>query len=32
MVDATREEAFEVEIAEYLAAHGWLYSPRLRIL
>lgn len=27
MVDATREEAFEVEIAEYLAAHGWLYSP-----
>lgn len=27
MVDATREEAFEVEIAESLAAHGWLYSP-----
>ena len=27
MVDATREGAFEVEIAEYLAAHGWLYSP-----
>jgi type I restriction enzyme, R subunit len=27
MVDATREEAFEVEIAEYLAAHGWSYSP-----
>ncbi|MEV4691357.1 type I restriction endonuclease [Micromonospora echinospora] len=27
MADATREEAFEVEIAEYLAAHGWLYSP-----
>lgn len=27
MVDATREEAFEVEIAEYLAAHGWLHSP-----
>ncbi|MCT2281776.1 DEAD/DEAH box helicase family protein [Micromonospora chalcea] len=27
MVDATREQAFEVEIAEYLAAHGWLYSP-----
>lgn len=27
MMDATREEAFEVEIAEYLAAHGWLYSP-----
>lgn len=27
MVDATREEAFEVEIAEYLAAHGWLSSP-----
>jgi len=27
MVDPTREEAFEVEIAEYLAAHGWLYSP-----
>ena len=27
MVDATREDEFEVEIAEYLAAHGWLYSP-----
>ncbi len=25
--DATREEAFESEIAEYLAAHGWEYSP-----
>lgn len=25
--DATREEAFEVEIAECLAAHGWEYSP-----
>lgn len=25
--DATREEALEVEIAEYLGAHGWLYSP-----
>lgn len=24
--DGTREEAFEVEIAEYLAAHGWEYS------
>ncbi|MER5389753.1 type I restriction endonuclease [Saccharopolyspora sp. NPDC002686] len=27
MADATREEAFEVEIAEYLAERGWLYSP-----
>jgi type I restriction enzyme R subunit len=27
VVDPTSEEAFEVEIAEYLAAHGWLYSP-----
>ena len=27
MSDATREEALEVEIAEYLGAHGWLYSP-----
>lgn len=26
-VDGTREEAFETEIAEYLAAHGWEYSP-----
>ncbi len=25
--DATHEEALEVEIAEYLAAHGWEYSP-----
>lgn len=25
--DGTREEALEVEIAEYLGAHGWLYSP-----
>lgn len=25
--EATHEEAFEVEIAEYLAAHGWKYSP-----
>lgn len=25
--DETREEAFEVEIAEYLAAQGWEYSP-----
>lgn len=25
--DATYEDAFEVEIAEYLAAHGWEYSP-----
>lgn len=25
-VDGTREEAFETEIAEYLAAHGWEYS------
>ncbi|QGH69573.1 type I restriction endonuclease subunit R [Pseudactinotalea sp. HY158] len=25
--DGTREEAFETEIAEYLAAHGWEYSP-----
>lgn len=24
--DGTREEAFETEIAEYLAAHGWEYS------
>ena len=24
--DKTREEAFETEIAEYLAAHGWEYS------
>ncbi|MFZ4842103.1 type I restriction endonuclease subunit R [Mycetocola saprophilus] len=24
--DGTREEAFETEIAEYLAAHGWDYS------
>lgn len=24
--DGTREEAFETEIAEYLAAHGWNYS------
>ena len=24
--DQTREEAFETEIAEYLAAHGWGYS------
>ena len=24
--DQTREEAFETEIAEYLAAHGWEYS------
>ncbi len=24
--DGTREEAFEAEIAEYLAAHGWEYS------
>lgn len=24
--DSTREEAFETEIAEYLAAHGWEYS------
>ncbi len=27
MNDATRELAFEQEIAEYLAAHGWEYSP-----
>lgn len=26
MADATREEALEVEIAEYLVARGWLYS------
>ena len=26
-VDGTREEAFETEIAEYLSAHGWEYSP-----
>ena len=25
--DQTREEAFEREIAEYLGAHGWEYSP-----
>lgn len=25
--DGTREEALEVEIAEYLGGHGWLYSP-----
>lgn len=25
--DGTREEALEAEIAEYLSAHGWLYSP-----
>ncbi|MEV7099751.1 type I restriction endonuclease [Amycolatopsis sp. NPDC051045] len=25
--DQTREDAFETEIAEYLAAHGWEYSP-----
>ena len=25
--DATYEDAFEIEIAEYLAAHGWEYSP-----
>jgi type I site-specific restriction-modification system R (restriction) subunit len=25
-LDQTREEAFETEIAEYLAAHGWEYS------
>ncbi|MEU3308413.1 DEAD/DEAH box helicase family protein [Nocardiopsis sp. NPDC006832] len=24
--DGTHEEAFEIEIAEYLAAHGWEYS------
>lgn len=24
--DGTREEAFETEIAEYLAVHGWIYS------
>ncbi len=27
MGDSTREEVLEVEIAEHLAAHGWLYSP-----
>ncbi|PFG43796.1 type I restriction enzyme R subunit [Isoptericola jiangsuensis] len=27
MSDAAAELALEVEIAEYLAAHGWLYSP-----
>src|SRR5699024_7400033 len=26
-LDGTREEALEVEIAEYLGTHGWLYSP-----
>ena len=26
VADGTREEAFETEIAEYLAAHGWEYS------
>lgn len=25
--DGTREEALEVEIAEYLGEHGWVYSP-----
>ena len=25
--DGTREEALEVEIAEYLDQHGWVYSP-----
>src|SRR5699024_2560262 len=25
--DATREEALEAEIAEYLGTHGWVYSP-----
>ncbi|GAA1769372.1 type I restriction endonuclease subunit R [Nostocoides vanveenii] len=25
--DGTQEAAFEAEIAEYLAAHGWEYSP-----
>ncbi|MCG3040985.1 DEAD/DEAH box helicase family protein [Streptomyces sp. S1A] len=25
--DLSREEQFETEICEYLAAHGWLYSP-----
>ncbi|ACQ79753.1 protein of unknown function DUF450 [Beutenbergia cavernae DSM 12333] len=27
MSDSSAELALEVEIAEYLAAHGWLYSP-----
>ncbi len=27
MSDPTAELALEIEIAEYLAAHGWLYSP-----
>ena len=26
-VDQSREGQFEAEICEYLAAHGWLYSP-----
>ena len=28
MPDKTHEKAFELEICEYLADHGWLYSPK----